>query len=264
MDVWPSRSHRSTSLRGRWATYKYADDVRRPPGCGPLDEKPTINVIIPTLNEAESIGQTIDQIPRGDHVKVTIVDGNSTDGTRDIAESKGAEVIVEPRKGYGRAYKTGFDASTSDIIVTMDGDTTYPAEMTQELADILVRDELDFITCDRLSKLRPEAMTRGHRIGNWGLVKAMNVLFSMKLKDSQSGMWVFRREIWPQLEVISDGMPFSEEIKIEAWKKGFRCREIAVDYRPRIGDIKLNTWGDGRRNLMYLFKKRWGHPTPED
>ncbi|MCK5252118.1 MAG: glycosyltransferase, partial [Thermoplasmata archaeon] len=72
--------------------------------------KPTINVIIPTLNEAASIGQTIDQIPRGDHLKVTIVDGSSTDETREIAESKGAEIIVEPKKGYGRAYKTGFDA----------------------------------------------------------------------------------------------------------------------------------------------------------
>ena len=233
------------------------------PEGGPLADKPTINVIIPTLNEAESIGQTIDQIPKGDNITVTIVD-NSTDRTREIAKEKGAEIIEEPRKGYGRAYKTGFDACDKDIIVTFDGDTTYPAEMTQELADILIRDELDFISCDRLTKLKPEAMTRGHRIGNWVLVKTMNVLFSMKLKDSQTGMWVFRSEIWPKLDVISDGMPFSQEIKIEAWKKGFRCREIAVDYRPRIGEIKLNTWGDGRRNLFYFFKKRWGHPTPED
>jgi glycosyltransferase involved in cell wall biosynthesis len=226
--------------------------------------KPTINVIIPTLNEAESIGQTIDMIPKGGHIRVTIVDGASKDATRDIAKERGSEIIVEERRGYGRAYKTGFDASTSDIIVTMDGDVTYPAEMTLELADILVKDELDFISCDRLSKLKPEAMTRGHRIGNWTLAKTMNLLFSMKLRDSQTGMWVFRREIWPSLEVISDGMPFSEEIKIEAWKKGLRCREIAVDYRPRIGEIKLNTWGDGWRNLKYLFKKRGGHPTPED
>lgn len=243
-------------------------DIRRPrfrsPEGGPLDEIPSINVIIPTLNEAESIGQTIDQIPRADHIKVSIVDADSKDTTQEIAKGKGAEIIVEKRRGYGRAYKTGFDKCNSDIIVTFDGDTTYPAEMTQELADILIKDELDFISCDRLSKLKPEAMSRGHRFGNWMLVKTMNFLFSMRLKDSQTGMWVFRREIWPKLDVISDGMPFSEEIKIEAWKKGFRCREIPVDYRPRIGEIKLNTWGDGRRNIKYLFKKRWGHPTPED
>jgi glycosyltransferase involved in cell wall biosynthesis len=229
-----------------------------------LADKLAINVIIPTMNEAESIGQTIDMIPKGENIKVTIVDAASKDGTQKIAKEHGAEIIVEERRGYGRAYKTGFDACTSDIIVTFDGDMTYPAEMTQELADILVKDELDFISCDRLSKLKPEAMTRGHRLGNWALVKTMNVLFSMKLKDSQTGMWVFRREIWPKLEVISDGMHFSEEIKVEAWKKGFRCREIAVDYRPRIGEIKLNTWGDGWRNIKYLFKKRYGHPTPED
>ena len=227
-------------------------------------DKPSINVIIPTINEAESIGQTIDMVPKGDHITVSIVDGNSTDGTQEIAKERGAEVIVEPRKGYGRAYKTGFDASRGDIIATMDGDLTYPAEKVQELADILIKDELDFISCDRLSLVKDEAMTGEHKFGNWVLVKAMNLLFSMKLKDSQTGMWVFRREIWPKLEVISDGMPFSEEIKIEAWKKGFRCREIAVDYRPRVGEIKLNTWKDGWRNVKYLFKKRFGHPRPED
>ncbi len=227
-------------------------------------EQPTITVVIPTLNEAESIGQTIDMIPKGPHISVMIVDGNSTDGTQEIARERGAEIVVEPRKGYGRAYKTGFERAEGDIIVTMDGDVTYPAEKVQELAELLVAEELDFITCDRLSQLKPGSMTLGHRFGNWVLVKAANILFRLRLKDSQSGMWVFRREVWPRLEVISDGMPFSEEIKVEAWKKGLRCREVPIEYRPRVGEVKLNTWGDGSRNLKYLFKKRFGTPRPED
>jgi glycosyltransferase involved in cell wall biosynthesis len=225
---------------------------------------PTITVIIPTLNEAESIGQTIDAIPKAPHIGVMIVDGASKDGTQDIARARGAEVVVEPRKGYGRAYKTGFERAKGDIIVTMDGDLTYPAEQVQQLADMLMARDLDFITCDRLSELRPGAMNRKHRIGNWALAKTMNVLFGLHLRDSQSGMWVFRREVWPRLVVISDGMPFSEEIKVEAWKKGLRCLEVPIDYRPRVGEVKLNTWRDGWRNIKYLFKKRFGRPEPTD
>lgn len=226
--------------------------------------QPTITVIIPTLNEAESIGQTIDAIPKAPHISVMIVDGASKDGTQEIARERGAEVVVEPRKGYGRAYKTGFDRAKGDIIVTMDGDLTYPAEQVQQLADMLLAKDLEFITCDRLSELKSGAMNRKHRIGNWALAKTMNVLFRLHLKDSQSGMWVFRREVWPRLEVISDGMPFSEEIKVEAWKKGLRCLEVPIDYRPRVGEVKLNTWRDGWRNIKYLFKKRFGRPKPSD
>jgi len=224
----------------------------------------TITVIIPTLNEAESIGPTIDAIPRAPHISVMIVDGNSRDGTQRIARERGAEVVVEPRKGYGRAYKTGFEVATGDIIVTMDGDLTYPAERVQELADVLVEKDLDFITCDRLTQMRPGAMSRKHRFGNWVLAKATNILFGMRIRDSQSGMWVLRRSIWPSLTVVSDGMPFSEELKIEAWKKGLRCAELPIDYRPRVGEVKLNTWRDGSRNLKFLFKKRFGHPKETD
>jgi glycosyltransferase involved in cell wall biosynthesis len=227
-------------------------------------DKPTISVVIPTLNEAASIGQTIDAIPKAPHISVMIVDGNSRDGTQEIARGRGAEVVVEPRKGYGRAYKTGFERARGDIVVTMDGDLTYPAERVQELVDHLVAKDLDFITCDRLTQLRPGAMGRKHRFGNWVLAKTANVLFGLRIRDSQSGMWVFRREVWPRLHVVSDGMPFSEELKIEAWKKGLRCAELPIDYRPRVGEVKLNTWRDGSRNLKYLFKKRFGTPRETD
>ena len=252
--------------------------VARPQGGGKLDiptgprahaqgacvASPTITVVIPTLNEAESIGQTIDAIPRAPHIHVMIVDGASRDGTQDIARGRGAEVVVEPRKGYGRAYKTGFEAAKGDIIVTMDGDLTYPAERVQELADLLLSRDLEFITCDRLTQLKPGVMSRQHRLGNWALAKAMNILFGLHIRDSQSGMWVFRREAWKRLTVVSDGMPFSEELKVEAWKRGLRCAEVPIDYRPRVGEVKLNTWRDGWRNLKFLLKKRFGNPGPTD
>ncbi|MCI4366606.1 MAG: hypothetical protein L3K08_02520, partial [Thermoplasmata archaeon] len=77
------------------------------------------------------------------------------------------------------------------------------------------------------------------------------------LRDSQSGMWVFRRSILPGLKLTQDGMPFSEELKIEVVLRGFKFEEIPIPYRERWGAPKLSSWRDGRRNLQFLFEKRF-------
>ncbi len=217
-----------------------------------------ISVVIPTLNEEDSIGDVLDKIPKDPKYEweIIIVDGDSKDRTREIAEKKGAKVIVEKRRGYGRAYKTGFEHATGEIIVTLDGDDTYPAEKITEIVEYLLKNDLDFISCERFSMMKKGAMTLTHKIGNKILTIATRLLFGVKIKDSQSGMWVFRRDILKSLNLTSDGMPFSEEIKIEAWKK-FRCAEIPIEYRERKGEVKLNTWRDGFRNLKFLLKKRF-------
>jgi hypothetical protein len=188
-----------------------------------------------------------------------IVDGLSKDRTREIAASKGARIVEEPRKGYGRAYKTGFKEAKGDIIVTMDGDTTYPAELVPELVETLERERLDFISCDRIKKAEKGAFNTTHAFGNWVLKVTMNLLFGTGLNDSQTGMWVFRKEILKQLTITSDGMPMSEEIKIEVFGKNkkIRAKEISVPYRVRRGEKALNTWKDGIKNERFLFKKRF-------
>jgi glycosyltransferase involved in cell wall biosynthesis len=218
----------------------------------------TLTVVIPTLNEGESIGPTIDAIPRDLdwlEVDIIVVDGNSADTTAAEAEKRGARVINEPRKGYGRAYKTGFAATTSEFIATLDGDTTYPAEIIPHVLALLLNRELDFISCNRLSMMDPDAMSMTHKVGNWSLTQATNILHGIHIHDSQSGMWIFRRRILKEIRLTSDGMPLSEEIKIETFRRGLKVLEIPVGYRARIGDVKLNTMEDGIRNLWFLVTK---------
>lgn len=229
------------------------------------DGSPTARttVVIPTLNEAASIGPVLDQLPEG-LLEVLVVDGNSKDGTQEIATSKGARVINEPRKGYGRAYKTGFKAARGDFIVTLDGDMTYPAERVPDLVAMLDAEGLDFITCDRLSRLTKDAMSGKHRLGNFALSTTSRLLFRVPVKDSQSGMWVFRRQVLKDLTMTSDGMPFSEEIKIEAFRaRPGRCREVPIEYRIRVGEAVLSSWSDGMANLRFLFRKRFGRARGE-
>jgi hypothetical protein len=84
------------------------------------------------------------------------------------------------------------------------------------------------------------------------------LLFGIRIHDSQSGMWVFKRSILPLLNVTSDGMPLSEELKIEAFRRrDLVSRELPIYYKARVGESKLNLWADGFGNLVFLFRKRW-------
>jgi hypothetical protein len=104
--------------------------------------------------------------------------------------------------------------------------------------------------------LNPEAMSQWHLFGNRFLTTLARWLYNWPYKDSQSGMWVFKRSIWPQLEVRSEGMPFSQELKLEAYLKGFRNAELPIEYRVRAGEVKLSGIGDPIRTTSHLFVKR--------
>ena len=113
------------------------------------------------------------------------------------------------------------------------------------------------INTNRLENLRPESMHWTHQVGNWFLTTVCDIIYpEFPFKDSQSGMWIFKRKIWSKLNVRSSGMPFSQELKIEAYRKGFRCKEVPIDYRARIGEVKLRGLHDAIGNTVELFKKR--------
>ena len=225
-----------------------------------------ISVILPTINEEKGIGPTLDAIDKKAFKKqnweleILIVDGNSTDKTQEIARQKGAKVIVEQRKGYGRAYKTGMPQATGDIIVTGDADATYPFDHIHTYVKKLIDENLDFITTDRFAKLHHGSMSVKHYFGNTVLNWTMRLLFLINVHDSQSGMWIFRKKALEQIQPIesfNDGMPFSEEIKIEMFThKKIRSKEIPSMLRAREGDVKIESFSDGIKNLKFLFLKR--------
>ena len=222
--------------------------------------------MLPTLNEEQGVGQTIDSINRDYFTKnnldleIIIIDGDSIDKTRDIAKSKGAHIIVEKRKGYGRAYKTGMPQATGDIIVTGDADATYPFDKIHEYIQKLIVEDLDFITTDRFAELRHGSMSVKHAFGNFILATALRVLFLINLRDSQSGMWIFKKDVLKRVQPLdrfNNGMPFSEEIKIEMFAaKDVKAREIPSTLYARAGEKKLQSFADGWKNLKFLFNKR--------
>lgn len=215
-----------------------------------------ITVIIPCLNEEQGIEQVLTRMPQFVD-QVIVVDNGSTDRTREVAESYGAEVIREDVRGYGRAYKRGFHHATGDVIVTLDGDHSYPPDAISYLLEAFRHLEADFLNASRFPVRDRHAMSFKHKFGNLVLSLAMSVLFFRWVSDSQSGMWVFKRAILENMRLESDGMAFSEEIKIEALLLPINFVEISIQYSSRLGEIKLNPWRDGIQNLLFLAKKRF-------
>jgi len=221
-----------------------------------------LSVVIPALNEERCIADVLKEIPLSElaemdyDVELIVVDNGSDDYTAHVACVHGASVVVQPVRGYGNAYRAGFAYATGDVVATGDADLTYPFADLPKILKLMEQQDLEFITTDRLSGLRDGVMTRSHIFGNWLLSLTTKALFRWPYRDSQSGMWIFKRHVWHALDVQSSGMPFSQEVKIEAFLKGFKCEELPIDYRARAGETKLNTITDGLGNNAQLVKKR--------
>ena len=218
----------------------------------------SVSVVIPCFNEEKGIAAVLRGLPSCVD-EVIVVDNNSTDGTAATAQALGAAVIFERRKGYGRAYLAGLPAARGDIIATLDGDGQYPSTAIPAMVDHLLDQDLDFVSGARFPLANGAAMCRRNIVGNKIQTYAMRALFGVAVTDSQSGMWAFRRSILPRLRLVSAGMSFSEEIKLEAIRqRGIRFGELHIDYHERIGQTKLYPWRDGVLNMWFLLKRRLG------
>ncbi len=215
-----------------------------------------LSVVIPTHNEAASIAEVLDAVPRAVD-EVLVVDWDSDDGTPEVAAERGARVLREARRGYGRAYLTGVPAAVGEVIVTLDADGTYPVERVPRLVDSLLDGDLDFINCARLPLSDRRAMDRTNLLGNRALTAAANAMFSLDLSDLLSGMWVFRREVWRTLDPQSPTWNICQEVKLKAaLRLGDRFGEAWIPYAPRAGQSKLSPLRVGTENLLHMMLLR--------
>src|ERR1700688_284653 len=167
----------------------------------------SITVIIPCLNEEQGIEKVLRAMPEFVD-EVIVVDNNSTDRTSEVAASLGAKVIREEVRGYGRSYKRGFAQATCDLIITLDGDHSYPVDALSYLIEAFLHLGVDFLNASRFPVRDQRGMSLKHKFGNLVLSVAMSILFLRWVRDSQSGMWVFRRSILKEMKLESEGMVF--------------------------------------------------------
>lgn len=216
-----------------------------------------ISVVIPCLNEAESIGQCVNAAQRvldehGLEGEVLVVDNGSEDGSGTLARLAGARVVDEPRRGYGSAYLAGFAAARGDYIVMIDADLTYDfEEIPRFIRELDAGAEL--VMGNRMEAVQPGAMSIISRIGNPLLSGFLNLLFRTPIRDAHCGMRAVRRDVLPVLALQATGMELASEMVIRAARGGLEIRELPIALHPREGESKLSPFRDGWRHLRLML-----------
>jgi glycosyltransferase involved in cell wall biosynthesis len=197
-----------------------------------------ISIIIPALNEHESIGQVVASMPWGEIAECIVVDNGSTDGTGAIAASAGARVITSPR-GYGAACKAGSDAalSTSDILVYMDGDGSDIIADLARLVAPIVNGSADFVLGSRIRGKREPGSMLGSQVFAGHMVGFLLRIFQGVTYTDMGPFRAIRRSSLQQLRMCEMTYGWNLEMQIKAAQHKLRIEEIVVDYRRRIGGV---------------------------
>ena len=226
---------------------------------------PQISVVIPCLDEEEAVGPVVDEawagIERtGRPGEVIVVDNGSTDRSAEIAAARGAKVVSEARRGYGRAYLTGLSEAQGEYVVMADADGTYPMQELGAFVDALEAGA-DLALGSRFNgQIHSGAMPWSHRwIGNPILTGMLNRMFGVRVSDAHCGMRAVRRSALPTLDLHSTGMEFASEMVFKAFRRKLAVKEIPIDYFPRTGESKLSRFGDAWRHVrfMLLYSPSW-------
>jgi len=222
------------------------------------DDAPRVSVIIAALNEEESLGHVLRNLPRG-IFEVILVDGNSTDRTveRAVEALPDIRVVQQPGRGKGDALRAGFDAATGDIVIAIDADgSTNPREIPAFVGALL--SGADYV---KGSRFMPgggtEDMTFTRKLGNFGLNTLTGILFGTRYTDLNYGFTGFWRRDLNRLDLRSTGFEIETEMNIRAAVAGLRVVEVASFECNRIGgEAHLVPLTDGWRVLKEIFRQR--------
>jgi glycosyltransferase involved in cell wall biosynthesis len=226
-----------------------------------------ISVVIPCLNEANSIGICVGKAldafkSAGLRGEVVVADNGSTDGSVDIAKNLGARVIDVPARGYGSALRTGIAAARGKFIIMGDADDSYDFAEVPRFVETW-RQGYDVVMGNRFrGEIKGGAMPWHHKyIGNPGLTHLLNLFFHAGIGDSHCGMRGFTRAIYDQMDLRSTGMEFASEFVIKAAQLRAKITEIPITLWPdkRGRPPHLRSFRDGWRHLrfMLLYAPNW-------
>ncbi len=194
-----------------------------------------IALIIPALDEAESIGRQLEEIPPGLTVQTIVVDNGSGDGTGEIARLGGAEVVSEPRRGYGRACLAGLDRVRADVtaVLFLDADLSHAPKDVEKLAGVFCAGGWDMVVGSRvLGQAEPGALTPVQRFGNWLTTRLIRLIWGASFTDL-GPLRILTRDALRRLEMEDTDFGWTVEMQVKAARLGLKFTEVPVAYRRR-------------------------------
>jgi glycosyltransferase involved in cell wall biosynthesis len=235
-----------------------------------MPDHPEISVVMPCLNEAETLAMCIRKAMEGFRCaevngEVVVADNGSTDGSQSIAEACGARVISVEAKGYGNALRGGISAACGRWVIMGDADDSYDFSQIRPFVEKL-REGNDLVMGCRMPSgggmIKPGAMPWKHRwIGNPALSFIGRLFFKCPARDFHCGLRAFSKTAFERIDMRTTGMEFASEMVIKATLHGLRIAEVPITLHPdgRSRAPHLRSWRDGWRHLrfMLLFSPRW-------
>jgi glycosyltransferase involved in cell wall biosynthesis len=230
-------------------------------------EAPEITVVLPCLNEAETIAVCISKAQKffdssGVRGEIIVADNGSSDGSQQIATDCGARVVQVDEKGYGSALQGGIVAARGRFIIMGDSDDSYDFSAVMPFVDQL-RAGCDLVIGDRFAGgVLPGAMPPLHRfLGNPVLSAIGRLLFQSPVRDFHCGLRAFSRSAYDRMQLRTTGMEFASEMIVKATLLGMKVGETPVVLSPagRTRPPHLRSWRDGWRHLRFLllYSPRW-------
>ncbi len=216
-----------------------------------------ISVVIPTLNEAGNILEAVTTIEKelAYPKEIIVVDGNSTDGTIEIVKDMSfCKLIIEPRRGYGIALRTGMKQAKGNIIVMVDGDGTYEVRHINRLVERMIEKDADMVLATRMYDPN-KAMGLLNFIGNKVITFVYDFFYSQFLSDTQSGFRAISHEAIDNVPLKEGDMAFATEMLVQFAKVGYNMVEIPTTYKARkYGKTKLKPFKSGIEIFSTIFK----------
>ncbi len=222
-----------------------------------MADRDDVCVLVPTYQEAETIGEVVSGFRERGFGNVLVIDGGSTDGTRRVAEDAGARVVTQTGSGKGQAVREAIDRHVRQPYVLMlDGDATYRPDEADRMLEPLFEGEAEHVIGNRFADMRPGAMTRLNQVGNRFINAAFSVIHGRDLVDILSGYRAFTLESARRLPLSADGFGIETELAVECVKNGVTTTVVPITYEPRPDESETNLrpFRDGARIVFTIYR----------
>ena len=220
-----------------------------------MPDRADVCVLLPTLNEANTIGDVIDGFRQQGFEHVLVVDGDSTDGTREIALDHGARVITQDGSGKGQAVRQGIEHVEQPYVLMADGDGTYRPEDAEQMLDPLFEGRAEHVIGNRFADMEDGAMTKLNRVGNRMINRMFAVVHGRDMVDILSGYRAFSRQSFERSSLRADGFGIETELAVECVRMGIPTEVVPIRYEERPGgsETNLHPLKDGGRIILTLY-----------
>jgi dolichol-phosphate mannosyltransferase len=221
-----------------------------------MGDSGAVCVLVPTYDEAETIGRVVSGYHEEGFDDVLVIDGGSTDGTREVAREHGARVVTQSGSGKGQAVREAMEHIDRPYVLLVDGDATYRPEDAERMLDPLFSGTTDHVIGNRFADMEPGAMSRLNQVGNRVINRTFRAVHGRNLRDILSGYRAFTYRSFQRLNLSADGFGIETEMAVECVKHNVPTDVVPITYKPRpdASETNLRPFRDGAVILLTLYQ----------